>query len=77
MSQGRKSLEEFLGCMDNFSSFFFVGKSEISSRCACVLKCASLMNGGDPVGCLIHILHHTEVGKKILKQITFGLKSLG
>jgi hypothetical protein len=77
MENGKKNLEKILSAMNNLCPFMLVAKSEISSRCACVLKCASLMNGGDPIGCMMHILNHTDIGKQVLLQITTNLKSLG
>jgi hypothetical protein len=69
MLHGRKALHEDLLHIQMMSPLSNVSKSEVSSRSSCVIQCAAVINNGDPVGGLKTVLVHTDLGKKVLKDI--------
>jgi hypothetical protein len=65
----RKNLQSQLDSALKLSPLSSVGKSEIASRCSCVLQCSSIINDGDAHGGLMTVLKHTRIGKEVLDNL--------
>jgi hypothetical protein len=74
MAKSEHELHNFLFSSQLLSNLENVEKAERSKRCACVLRCAEIINNGNCIGTLLYVLHHTIVGKKVLSIIQKEVK---